>query len=83
MSAYLFVGGPLHGQVHNYFSNNSIEPDGSAFLVVSIGEEEYTYERTSYFPHWVGPEYVVAVLPGSSGLIQETIDRTRYLILPT
>lgn len=78
MSVYLFVGGPLHGQVHDYFSNDSIEPDGSACLVVSIGEETYTYERTSYLPHWVGPEYVVAVFPGSNGLIQETIERTHY-----
>lgn len=78
MSEFLFVGGPLHGQVHDYTTNNSIEPDGSIILVVTIGEETFRYERESFFPRWKGPEYIVAVLPGSNNLIQETIESTGY-----
>lgn len=82
MSEFLFVGGPLHGQIHDYTTNISIEPEGSSIFVVSIDEETYRYERTSYFPRWQGPEYLVATFSGSNYLIQETIERTSFRPLP-
>lgn len=78
MSEYLFVGGPLHGQIHDYCNNECIEPNGSTELIVSINEETSIYERLAYFPLWKGPQYVVAVFPGASELIQETIEQTGY-----
>ncbi|WP_213192575.1 hypothetical protein [Klebsiella aerogenes] len=77
MSEFLFVGGPLHGQVRDIYSHDSIEPIGSIQLAISIDNEVFMYERSDY-SRWKGPHYRVAVLPGECNRIQQTIDETGY-----
>lgn len=77
MSEFLFVGGPLHGQVKDIYSHESIEPIGSVQLAINFDNEVFMYERSDY-SRWEGPHYRVAVLLGESNRIQQTIDETGY-----
>lgn len=77
MSEFLFVGGPLHGQVKDIYSHDIIEPIDSTQLAFSFDNAVFMYERSDY-SRWEGPHYRVAVLPGESHRIQQTIDETGY-----